>query len=193
MKFFTFATVISMMASSMMAIPIEKRDASPYEITYPTSNEVVQINSNLAITWNKGDNSPINIGLVAGEDGSLSSNSIVVAEGISGSIGTVVYPISPSLGNGTNAWRVAISHSSDPVVYSAPFYISSSSSSSSQPNYTATASNATYSAVASITILGPDGRPLTFNNASSAASTSFGSNKFYTVLPISTAIAYLLL
>lgn len=115
----------------------------------------------------------------------------MVAEGISGSIGTVVYPVSPSLGNGTSAWRVAISHQSDPVVYSAPFYISSSSS-SSQPNYTASASNATYSAVASISILGPDGKPLTFNN-SSAASTSFGVNKFYTFLPISAAMAYILL
>lgn len=45
MKFFTFATVISMMASSIMAVPIEKRDGTPYEITYPTADTIVQVNT----------------------------------------------------------------------------------------------------------------------------------------------------
>ncbi|CAO3648353.1 unnamed protein product [Cunninghamella echinulata] len=192
MKFFTIATTLTLMASSIMAVPVEKRDGAPYEITYPTAGTVVQINQNLGITWNKGDNSPINIGLVAGADGTLSSNSIVIAEGLSGAIGSLVYPVSPSLGNSTSAWRIGLSHGSDPVVYSAPFYISSSTN-QSQPHYTASSNNATYSAVASISILGPDGKPLTFGETS-AAITSFASvdTMSYGIIPI-LLMSYILL
>ncbi|KAI8339489.1 hypothetical protein BC941DRAFT_420625 [Chlamydoabsidia padenii] len=41
-----------------------------------------------------------------------------------------------------------------------------------QPSYTASANNAHYSAVASITILGPDGQPLSYGGKSSSSSSS---------------------
>ncbi|ORZ13273.1 hypothetical protein BCR42DRAFT_419536 [Absidia repens] len=185
-------TLLALAGSFVQAIPIDKCDASTsYEITSPVANSTLQVNQNAVISWNKGtDNSPINIGLIAGSDTPLSSSSIVISEGISGSIGTVVYVIPSSLGNSTNAWRVAISHGSDPVIYSAPFYISNHGPQQvqqQQPSFTASASNATYSAQASIDILGPDGSPLPKGGSSDASSiaTTFAITNIFVSLAVS--------
>ncbi|ORX61476.1 hypothetical protein DM01DRAFT_1332077 [Hesseltinella vesiculosa] len=163
--------LIALMVLLVQAVPMDKRDgAVPYQITSPAVNSTWYINQNLVIVWNKpSDNTPINVGLVAGDNEVLSANSILVADGLSGSIGALLYPVSKSLGNSTNPWRVAIAHGSDPVVYSGSFYISSDTT--HEPiNTTPSASGASYSALASISILGPNGQPLTFaeNGASSA-------------------------
>jgi hypothetical protein len=125
--------------------------------------------------------------LIAGEDEPLSSSSILVSKEISGSIGTVVYPVSSSLGNGTSAWRVAISHGSDPIQYSPPFYISSNVSAQQaqqQPSFTASASNATYSAAASISILGPDGHPVSVGGSSMAPPSFHVKVLGYWIIPL---------
>ncbi|ORZ04366.1 hypothetical protein BCR42DRAFT_429261 [Absidia repens] len=195
MRFSTILLTIAAIGSSTLvnAVPIDKRDdtiVTPYEITSPTANATVQVNQNAVINWNKGtDNSPINIALVPGSDSSLSSDSITISEGISGSIGTLIYKVPSSVENENDSslWRVAISHGSDSVTYSAPFYISNTASQQQiqQPSFTASSTDASYSAVASITILGPDGKPLYVggDSQSSDASSVGAFVMSYVVLP----------
>ncbi|KAI8344747.1 hypothetical protein BC941DRAFT_497951 [Chlamydoabsidia padenii] len=168
MKFTSALMTLVAITTMVNANPIQKRD-TPYQITSPTANTTVQVNQNLSVTWNKGtDNSPIDISLIAGSDQPLSESSIAISKGISGSIGTVVYLVPSSLNNGT--WRVAISHGSD-IEYSPAFHISSTTQQQvQQPSFSASASNASYSAVASIAVVGPDGKPVTPGGSNGASS-----------------------
>ncbi|ORE01162.1 hypothetical protein BCV72DRAFT_236859 [Rhizopus microsporus var. microsporus] len=179
MKLTSFFLATAIFSSSLvMAMPIEKRDDSAISVQSLASGATA--GSNLTIHWTvHGDAAPL-IDILA-----ISSDSKVsIVEGLNSTISEYAWAIPNDLVKDDNTtYTIQISYPVNQTVSSEPFVISKAAAPLTPPT-TTHASGATvtlgnglagYTAVASITLIGQDGKVTAQSQSSDASSLAAGT------------------
>ncbi|CEI92791.1 hypothetical protein RMCBS344292_07042 [Rhizopus microsporus] len=179
MKLTSFFLATAIFSSSLvMAMPIEKRDDPVISVQSLTSGATA--GSNLTIQWTvHGDVAPLVDILAISND-----NKVPIAEGLNSTLSEYTWTIPNGLVKDDNmTYTIQISYPVNQTASSEPFVISKAAAPLS-PSTTTHASGATvtlgnglagYTAVASITLIGQDGKVTAQSQSSDASSLVAGT------------------